>query len=204
MSLRGSIPRAPTHMAGLGRVRRAARALGPVRRRPRARGRTRGITAGDADQSPEIRTDHDGALETGRADDYEDDDDDHHRARGVDHGSDVDDRSDLHDNRRVDHNHGGLRLPMLRAIHAQGHTPIEVAGNFHTVTSLGAQGKDPLVHTLPYQWNFLPAMPYLWSVLVHLHLPWETTDKIPVILAEGLNTALVVALATSRQQLRAF
>jgi hypothetical protein len=67
-----------------------------------------------------------------------------------------------------------------------------------------AQGKDPLVHTLPFQWNFLPAMPYVWSVLVHLHLPWETTDKIPVILAEGLNTVLVAALATSRQRLRAF
>lgn len=104
MSLRGSIPRAPTHMAGLGRVRRAPRALGPVRRRPRARRRSGRITAGDADESQEIRTDHDGALEPGRADDYEDDDD--HRARGVDHGSDVDDRSDLHDNRRVDHNHG--------------------------------------------------------------------------------------------------
>ena len=41
-------------------------------------------------------------------------------------------------------------------------------------------------------------------MLVHLHLPWETTDKIPVILAEGLNTVLVAALATSRQRLRAF
>ena len=95
-------------MAGLARVRRATRALGPVRRRPRTGWRTRRITAGDADEPPEIRTDYDGALQPGRADDYEDDDD-HHRARRVDHGSDDDDRSDLHDDRPVDHNHGDDR-----------------------------------------------------------------------------------------------
>ena len=83
----------------------------------------------------------------------------------------------------------GLR--MLVAIVALGHTPIDVAANFHSVTRFVAQGKDPIVAALPYQWNFLPTMPYLWSALLHLHLPWETTDKIPVIAAEGLNTVLV-------------
>lgn len=96
----------------------------------------------------------------------------------------------------------GLR--MVVAIVALGHTPIDVAANFHSVTRFAAQGKDPLVAALPYQWNFLPAMPYLWSALLHLHLPWETTDKIPVIAAEGLNTFLVATLAPSKKRLRAF
>ncbi|MDP9334713.1 MAG: DUF2029 domain-containing protein, partial [Actinomycetota bacterium] len=85
-----------------------------------------------------------------------------------------------------------------------GHTPLDVAANFHSVARFTAEGKDALVAAVPYQWNFLPAMPYLWTALLHLHLPWETADKIPVILAEGLNTILVAALATSRQRLRAF
>jgi hypothetical protein len=46
-------------------------------------------------------------------------------------------------------------------------------------------------------------MPHLWSALLHLHLPWETTDKIPVIVAEGLNTVLVATLARSKKRLRA-
>jgi Glycosyltransferase family 87 len=96
----------------------------------------------------------------------------------------------------------GLR--MLVAIVALGHTPVDVKANFHSVASFAAHGKDPLVAALPYQWNFLPAMPYLWSALLHLHLPWETTDKIPVIVAEGLNTVLVATLALSKKRLRAF
>lgn len=97
-----------------------------------------------------------------------------------------------------------LGLRMLVALVAQGHTPLDVASNFHSVARFTAEGKDPLIAALPYQWNFLPAMPYVWSALLHLHLPWETTDKVVVILAEGLNTVLVATLASSRQRLRAF
>jgi hypothetical protein len=97
-----------------------------------------------------------------------------------------------------------LGLRMLVAIVAHGHTPLDVSENFQSVARFTAEGKDALVAALPYQWNFLPAMPYVWTALLHLHLPWETTEKIPVILAEGLNTILVAALATSRQRLRAF
>ena len=96
----------------------------------------------------------------------------------------------------------GLR--MLVAIVALGHTPVDVAANFHSVATFVTHGKDPLVAARPYQWNFLPAMPYLWSALLHLHLPWETIDKIPVIAAEGLNTVLVATLALSKKRLRAF
>ena len=99
-------------MAGLARMRGAARAFGPVRRWSRARRRTGRITAGDADEAPEIRTDHDGHVDPGCADDRAYDDhayDDHHRARGVDHRSDVDRRNDVHDNGDVHHNHGDDR-----------------------------------------------------------------------------------------------
>ena len=97
-----------------------------------------------------------------------------------------------------------LGLRILVAVLARGHTPGDVRVNFQLVTSHVAHGRDPLIWMRRYTWNFLPVMPHLWSLLGHLHLSWETTDKIPAIAADCVNTALVVALARTRNLLRGF
>jgi hypothetical protein len=76
-----------------------------VRRRARARGRTRRIAAGAADES-EIRTDHGGHVDSGRVDGHEHD---HHLSRGVEFPG----RATLHrvpdDDRRAVHHNDGTR-----------------------------------------------------------------------------------------------
>ena len=95
-------------------------------------------------------------------------------------------------------------MRVLVAVLARGHTPGDVRVNFQLVTSHVAHGRDPLIWMRRYTWNFLPVMPRLWSLLGHLHLSWETTDKIPAIAADCVNTALIVWLAKTRKLLRAF
>ena len=97
-----------------------------------------------------------------------------------------------------------LVLRIIVAVLAQGHTPHDVNRYFHTTALLVSHGKDPLRHMPRYQWNFLPVMPYVWSLLLHLHFPWEVTDKIPTIAADCVNCVLVAALAPTRKRLRAF
>ncbi len=95
-------------------------------------------------------------------------------------------------------------LRIIVAIAAHAHTPHDVSSYFHSTATLVSRGRDPLT-TLPrYQWNFLPVMPYIWALLLHLRLAWEVTDKIPTISADCVNVALVAALAPHAKERRAF
>ena len=97
-----------------------------------------------------------------------------------------------------------VAVRVLVAVLARDHTPGDVLVNFHLVATHISAGRDPLIWMQRFTWNFLPVMPYLWSLLLHLHLPWEMTDKIPAIAADCVNTALVAAIAQTRKPLRAF
>ena len=91
-----------------------------------------------------------------------------------------------------------VAVRVLVAVLARDHTPGDVLVNFHLVATHISAGRDPLIWMQRFTWNFLPVMPYLWSLLLHLHLPWEMTDKIPAIAADCVNTALVAPAAGAR------
>jgi hypothetical protein len=97
-----------------------------------------------------------------------------------------------------------LALRIVVATIATRHTPTDVSSWFHTTAVLVSHGRDPITSMPRYQWNFLPTLPYLWSVLLHLHQSWLVTDKALAIAADCVNVVLVAALATTRKRTRAF
>jgi hypothetical protein len=95
-------------------------------------------------------------------------------------------------------------LRIVVAFLAKGHMPTDTAVWFHKTALSVRHGQDPLGHFADDHWNFLPTLPYVWSLLLRLHVSWPVTDKSLAIAADCVNTVLVAALATSRKRLRAF
>jgi hypothetical protein len=90
-----------------------------------------------------------------------------------------------------------LVLRLVVAYLARPFTPVDVGVAFHAAGNQIALGKDPTL-TLPnHEWNFLPFLPYLWSVLRLVPLPWVYAVKIPVIACDVINVWLVGLLAST-------
>lgn len=75
------------------------------------------------------------------------------------------------------------------------YTPGDVLVHFQQAGQDVWAGQDPLTHLRRNQWNFLPLMPYLFGLELHLGLPWWFASKIVPVLADVAVIALVARLA---------
>jgi hypothetical protein len=62
--------------------------------------------------------------------------------------------------------------------------------------------QDPLLALPRYEWNFLPAMPYVYALKLSTGLPWELAGKICPVLANLVTTVLVGSLAAPERAAR--
>lgn len=94
----------------------------------------------------------------------------------------------------------GLRLLMVAiAFH---HTPFDVAVWFRNTGVAVLHHQDPLLVLQRYEWNFLPAMPYVYALKLSTGLPWELASKICPVLADLVTTVLVGSLAAPERAAR--
>jgi hypothetical protein len=77
-----------------------------------------------------------------------------------------------------------------------GHTPNDVDSYFRLAGELVGRGEDPLTRLAPFQWNFLPLMPYVFAAEQWTGLPWPVAGKIVPVLADVAVTGLLARLAT--------
>jgi Glycosyltransferase family 87 len=94
----------------------------------------------------------------------------------------------------------GLRLVVVAV--AFHHTPFDVAVWFRSTGEAVLQHQDPLLVLPRYQWNFLPAMPYVHALELSTGLPWELAGKICPVLADLVTTVLVGSLAAPERAAR--
>jgi Glycosyltransferase family 87 len=94
----------------------------------------------------------------------------------------------------------GLRLLVVAV--AFHHTPFDVAVWFKSTGEAVLRGQDPLLVLPRYQWNFLPAMPYVHALELSTGLPWELAGKICPVLADLVTTVLVGSLAAPERAAR--
>lgn len=94
----------------------------------------------------------------------------------------------------------GLRLLVVAiAFH---HTPFDVAVWFRSTGVAVLHHQDPLLVLPRYEWNFLPAMPYVYALKLSTGLPWELASKICPVLADLVTTVLVGSLAAPERAAR--
>jgi hypothetical protein len=94
----------------------------------------------------------------------------------------------------------GLRLLVVAiAFH---HTPVDVAVWFRNTGVAVLHHQDPLLVLPRYEWNFLPAMPYVYALKLSTGLPWELASKICPVLADLVTTVLVGSLAAPERAAR--
>jgi hypothetical protein len=94
----------------------------------------------------------------------------------------------------------GLRLAVVAV--AFHHIPFDVALWFRSTGEAVLQHQDPLLVLPRYQWNFLPAMPYVHALELSTGLPWELAGKICPVLADLVTTVLVGSLASPQRAAR--
>jgi hypothetical protein len=87
----------------------------------------------------------------------------------------------------------GLRLAVMAV--AFHRTPYDVALWFRSTGEAVLQHQDPLLVLPRYEWNFLPAMPYVHALELSTGLPWEIAGKLCPLLADLVTTVLVGTLA---------
>jgi Glycosyltransferase family 87 len=97
----------------------------------------------------------------------------------------------------------GLGLRLLVLIVAIRHTPRDVAVYFQHVGEAVLRHQDPLLVMPRYQWNFLPAMPYVHALEILTGLPWQVAGKICPLLADMGTIYLVGSLAATERAARA-
>jgi Glycosyltransferase family 87 len=94
----------------------------------------------------------------------------------------------------------GLRLLVVAiAFHR---TPVDVAVWFRDTGVAVLHHQDPLLVLPRYEWNFLPAMPYVYALELSTGLPWELASKICPVLADLVTTVLVGSLAAPERAAR--
>jgi hypothetical protein len=94
----------------------------------------------------------------------------------------------------------GLRLLVMAV--AFHRTPFDVALWFRHTGEAVLDHQDPLLVLPRYQWNFLPAMPYVHALELSTGLPWEMAGKICPVLADLVTTVLVGSLASPERAAR--
>lgn len=94
----------------------------------------------------------------------------------------------------------GLRLAVMAV--AFHHTPYDVALWFRSTGEAVLQHQDPLLVLPRYEWNFLPAMPYVHALELSTGLPWEIAGKLCPLLADLVTTVLVGTLAAPERAAR--
>ena len=94
----------------------------------------------------------------------------------------------------------GLRLLVMAV--AFHRTPLDVALFFRNTGEAVLNHQDPLLVLPRYQWNFLPAMPYVHALELSTGLPWELAGKICPVLADLVTTVLVGSLAAPERAAR--
>jgi hypothetical protein len=94
----------------------------------------------------------------------------------------------------------GLRLAVMAV--AFHHTPYDVALWFRSTGEAVLQHQDPLLVLPRYEWNFLPAMPYVHALELSTGLPWEIAGKLCPLLADLVSTVLVGTLAAPERAAR--
>jgi hypothetical protein len=94
----------------------------------------------------------------------------------------------------------GLRLAVMAV--AFHRTPYDVALWFRSTGEAVLQHQDPLLVLPRYEWNFLPAMPYVHALELSTGLPWEIAGKLCPLLADLVTTVLVGTLAAPERAAR--
>ena len=94
----------------------------------------------------------------------------------------------------------GLRLAVVAV--AYHNTPFDVAVWFKHTGEAVLRHEDPLLVLPRYQWNFLPAMPYVHALELSIGLPWELAGKLCPVLADLVTTVLVGTLAAPERAAR--
>jgi Glycosyltransferase family 87 len=95
-----------------------------------------------------------------------------------------------------------LVLRLLVVAIAFHRTPFDVAVWFRNTGLAVLHHQDPLLALPRYEWNFLPAMPYLHALELSTGLPWELAGKICPVLADLVTTVLVGSLAAPERAAR--
>ena len=93
-----------------------------------------------------------------------------------------------------------LRLAVM-AIAFQ-RTPFDIAIWFRQTAEAVLQHQDPLLVLPRYEWNFLPAMPYVYALELSIGLPWEIAAKLCPVAADLVTTVLVGSLAAPERAAR--